>query len=312
MIVCFYHKSDFDGKGSAASVFFSDLALEHGPIKLIGKDHPEQFHPEEIEGADYVVLVDYSFRPEKMLALSRIFNDRFIWIDHHKSAIEASKAYSYQTTPGLRNTEYAACELSWLYFFGQANYPSQMPKGIKAMGRRDIWDLENKEFEPGEILTFHYGAEAYLSWGSDPNPLDKLADKARWSDLLHDQAGTEAYQDILQAGKIAEQYATNVNSAMIESTAFLLKWEGLTFLAANIFSVSSQVFDLHPKAKEVDGFMNFGWDPVSKSWKVTLKNSPDNPVILLPIAQKYGGGGHPHACGFHLDSLDFLSTKKDR
>jgi len=62
-------------------------------------------------------MVDFSLQPfEEMIKLFKIFNDKFIWIDHHISAIN-DELTSNIKIKGIRKVGEAACELTWQYFF---------------------------------------------------------------------------------------------------------------------------------------------------------------------------------------------------
>ncbi|MFW5977562.1 MAG: DHH family phosphoesterase, partial [Candidatus Nanoarchaeia archaeon] len=122
-----YHHNDEDGWASAAVVMlkYPDaqcISMNHGDEVFLAKDF------------DTVFVVDYAFGKEEMKFLKE-HNTKFIWIDHHKTQIEAIDKY-YE---GRRKEGVAACKLTWEYLF--PNKP--VNQIIQTIHRYDIWDLND-------------------------------------------------------------------------------------------------------------------------------------------------------------------------
>lgn len=164
--ICIYHSRDLDGWMSAAIVkrWFKENNNQNSPqVRIYDSpyvDHTTVRKPEnEISltflGWDYsdeipnlseydkVIMCDVSFPAEEMKKLKDkhmgIFNPTFIYIDHHISAMknlgidnENSFAPKYD---GIQNTNYAACELTWKYFFPK----EEMPEIVRLLGRYDCF-----------------------------------------------------------------------------------------------------------------------------------------------------------------------------
>ena len=123
--ICFHH-DDADGQGSGAVVRY---AL--GPdVLLFEADHDDRPIPwDEVNDADKIIVVDFSFPLETMLKFAD--GRDLIWIDHHKSAIAQLGEYAEEWN-GLQSIDEAACVLSWKYFFPEAacskgNHPDRRP-----------------------------------------------------------------------------------------------------------------------------------------------------------------------------------------
>jgi oligoribonuclease NrnB/cAMP/cGMP phosphodiesterase (DHH superfamily) len=147
--VCIYHSVDLDGWMSAAIVKhyyklnskkylegdMEDIA-DNDSIAFIGYNYGQPIP--NLSEYSKVIMCDISFPKNEMekIANSGIGVSNFIWIDHHISAIkDMSETHFAKTANGLRDTKYAACELTWKYFF--PNKP--MPEIVRLLGRYDCF-----------------------------------------------------------------------------------------------------------------------------------------------------------------------------
>lgn len=140
---CYYHKIDLDGKCSAAIV-----RRKYPDCELIGVDYPDRPDFDKINPGDTVFVVDFSFEPDDMRAIAAIAKIDFIWIDHHKSAIEKMESNLMSHVQGKREIGKAGCELTWEYFF--PNEP--MPIAVSRLGRYDVWDHEIFRVVPFQMV----------------------------------------------------------------------------------------------------------------------------------------------------------------
>jgi len=133
--ICFYHKDDLDGWCSAAIVY----NYYKGECDLFGITHGEKFPWELVRDDEeqIVVMVDYAIDPASMSILAETRN--FIWIDHHLSAINDNDINIF----GARSTGFAACELTFNFFYGV-----RPPLSITYLGMYDSWRvLKNYEIQ---------------------------------------------------------------------------------------------------------------------------------------------------------------------
>ena len=85
---CFYHESDFDGQCSAAIVRYAFPDCQPMPIT-----HGDSFPFDAIQTGETIYMVDFCLPIDLMVRLSQL--SEFIWIDHHKSAIEAAEEIGF-------------------------------------------------------------------------------------------------------------------------------------------------------------------------------------------------------------------------
>ena len=142
-VCCVYHSIDLDGwmSGALAKFAYSEK------IDMIGYNYGELIP--DLSSYDRIIMVDISFNPEFMF----LNKERIIWIDHHISAINDSQKCGYHDIRGLRKTEYAACELAWMFFWPD----KKMPDIVRLLGRYDCFGHKGTA-EEQKVLQFQYGA----------------------------------------------------------------------------------------------------------------------------------------------------------
>lgn len=292
-----HHSADLDGLCSreVARRSLGDTA------DYLGWDYGQPVPDLSTYGVVY--LIDISLPREVMAEHAA----KLIWIDHHKSAIEAMKDL---TIDGYRIDGVAACRLAWQYFH-TANYarnkmldpcmtlPEKQafldrkvvePYAVQLLGEYDIWDKRNPDTDP-----FQLGMQG------EKEPL--------WSTLF-DDAGKH-YDDqgrptrarfarnlierIVDRGHAIQAYLDTVNAKIITERGFDVKWEGFLFRALNIARSNSLVFQAAIKP-EHDGCLSYFWD--GGKWRFSLYGVEHKKDLdLSVIASKHGGGGHKQACG---------------
>lgn len=147
-IVCIYHSRDLDGWMSAAIV-----KLKYSDCEFIGWDYGQPIL--DLTDYDKIIMIDISF-PRHIMEDINSFS-QLIWIDHHISAIKEMEDFA-NLIEGKQNTNKAACELSWEYFFPNKN----MPEIIRLLGRYDCFGHKGTD-EELKVIEFQYGARQQIS-----------------------------------------------------------------------------------------------------------------------------------------------------
>lgn len=275
--ICIYHSADLDGHCSGAIV-----KKRYPDVELVGWDYGQPIP--DVGGFDEVILVDISFSVAEMRAIES--NRSFVWIDHHKTAIE--KAEKEKFFPhGHRMEWIAACELAYRFFF-----PDRLvPWSVVYLGLWDVWKWEDHEHRK-RIEAFQYGMRSV-----ETRP-ELCVD---WPFLLNNGPESDSLvNDFCRKGLAIIGYRDKQN-AMIARSAFETEIDGHRVLALNAGG-GSQVFDsVWSEHKDCVAMLAFVW--VGGYWKVSLYSDRDFDCSV--VCSAHGGGGHAKASGFECVELPF-------
>lgn len=242
----------------------------------------------ELSGYDRVIMVDISFKPECMIALkASLGKENVIWIDHHISAIKDSEKFGYDDLAGIRMTSFAACELTWMYFFED----KEMPKLVYLLGRYDCFGHKGKEDERF-ITEFQYGArQAYTNPGELLIPIRFAHDKEEFMNkaikIVH-KTGEAIYQYLIYDAKIAWKTKHEIR--------FITEFGNFKFAAVNKERFNPGNFEINYKEEGYDGVVSYYF--TGKRWSFSLYSDH---VDCSAICKEHGGGGHKGAAGFVID-----------
>ena len=272
---CFYHKSDLDGKCSAAIVHYFEPKAELIPI-----DYNEPFPWDIVGEMETIYMVDFSLQPfEDMLKLNNHCN--LIWIDHHITAIKSHKESKILFT-GIQRVGSGACQLVWEYFKSDS-----VPLAIKLLAEYDVWNHEDPR-----TLPFQYGMI-----NRDNNPESLI-----WKALFDAEHSDLHFRGILSDGVVILEYQTKQNKIQAKSACFETVFQGLTLLAANVGYTNSKFFDSVWDEEKYDAMCTFHWR--KNQWNISLYATKET-IDVGKLAKKFGGGGHKHAAGFSYKTLPF-------
>jgi oligoribonuclease NrnB/cAMP/cGMP phosphodiesterase (DHH superfamily) len=273
---CFYHSGDFDGKCSAAI-----FKLKYSDVILYGIDYGEEFPFDVIKKEDIVFMVDFSLAKEDILKLNKMCT--FVWIDHHISAINDKEFFGIL---GLRDHNYAACQLVWKYLFNT----EPVPKAVNLIGNYDIWNHRDPD-----VLPFQMGLKTY--------DFDPEKDFKQWKKLFLTPYYLNPfayYKKFIKIGKSIIKYQEFINKQMVKN-AHEVDFEGYKCIALNTAYSNSFVFNSIPNVYAVKIlYYNNG-----KFWRYTLYSDEKHGINVSKIAKKYNGGGHFYAAGFYVNRLLF-------
>lgn len=317
-----YHSRDLDGWMSAAivkkwfeenrnycrisdygKVVETDLDTNHkiDTLEFLGWDYEDEIP--DLSEYDKVIMCDVSFPKESMENIG-LDSDEFIWIDHHKSAIEIIETDIVINLKeewivhilGLRDTNFAACELTWKYFFPNET----MPEIVRLLGRYDYFSYKETD-EEQKVLEFQYGARQVI------NSYEKA-----YTYLVancHDSQSS-VIEMIKSDGAVIYKYLC-IEAKQIYNKAFVIRLENLDILIEGVSKVYKFLTVNHERFNPInfgidyhkegyDGFACF-WYKDGK-WMWSLYNDDGN-VDCSMIAKQYGGGGHKGAAGFIIEDL---------
>ena len=272
------HHNDNDGRCSAELV-----RMVYPAARLIEMDHDGGSLPIDFDSQAYgeeLWILDFSFPIERMISLQATA-ERFIWIDHHASILQAAQAAGF-APEGLQRVGEAGCELTWQYLHGPRH---PIPRWVRLIGRHDVWDHRDHDVQP-----FHYGTGCF-----DTRPGTNFWQELR--DLGCDR--------IIAMGNVIERYVNAQNEAAARSGAFRAQLDGLSVVGMVASTVGSDRLRGVEQGAEVG--MVCGFKGLTRQWKVSLYSLAPG-VDVAALAARFGGGGHERAAGFvcHAPPWDVL------
>lgn len=283
-IAIVYHRIDCDGLCSYA-VLYNALRerFPRMPITGIGYNHGDELP--DLSGYTNVYMADVSLPSSEMLRLHS--ERRLVWIDHHSTTIEDSKAYGYSTAPGLRQIGKGACELCWEFTHATTE---KAPLFVQLLSAYDVFDKERFDFE-NEVLPFQYGVRNRLQL--DPEAFVN--------------AMAEDYEKFIAEGRVILNYIRQQGYRAAKTYGFKITLAGnvpaLCILTDQFGSIPYQEV-----AKEADCKVIVCVNRLNdKRYKVScFAADRDAPIHLGDyLKDKYGGGGHANAAGAVLNGEQF-------
>ena len=308
--VCFYHRADLDGVCSAAIVrrFVPEC-------ELVGVDYGEPFPwgmlaAKRLDGQRRkAYMVDFSLPMADMRLLETMTYP--VWIDHHKTAIEAYRAdrgMGVGMTVAVLDTSMAACELCWHHFAGDhmpwVRDDARLPPAVRLLGAYDSWRSDSADWE-NCILPFQYGMRV------KHGIMDPAAQV--WTAILGGEApdgGPVPACNVgptIQQGLLILEYQRQQDERAAVAGAFefglLANGQTLRCICLNTTRFNSQAFAAVYDPAKHDMMLAFALTKPGQ-FKVGLYSDKAD-VDCGAIAQTFGGGGHRGAAGFHCERLPF-------
>lgn len=309
---CIYHIIDLDGWMSAAIVkhHFNSVS-KTDRVDFIGYNYGQPIP--DLSDYDQVIMVDISLPMNIMTSLSHNLGENFIWLDHHISAIKEWD-YVIELNPqswilkGIRDTKFAACELTWQYFF--PNEP--IPEIVRLLGLYDSFRHKNTD-EEQKVLEFQYGARQCISNYEEAYNYLIQCTRAKESEYWRLQAQV-VVGSISEQGKAIYQYLCT-EAKQVYKNGFEIKFHNpniieffgfdgnkLKFICINKERFNPINFGIDYHKDGYDGCACFHYDGQRKLWAFSLYND-NGEVDCSVIAKQYGGGGHRGASGFVTKDL---------
>ena len=298
-IVCIYHCVDLDGWMSAAIVkhwFNSTVEIPNvkgvpiNTLQFIGYNYGQSIP--DLSEYDKVIMCDISFPKEEM---DKFELKRLVWIDHHISAIKDSEPYPYNDAFGIRDVQFAACELTWQYFF-----PSEpLPEIVRLLGRYDCFGHKGTD-EEQKVLEFQYGARMVIS--NYEQAYDFLISNINCGNSVCESIhidGAAIYRYLCTEAK-----QTYKNGFEIVLSEFIEEGKSRyhKFICINKERFNPINFGIDYHEDGYNGVACFHY--ANGMWNFSIYN--DNGLVdCSVIAKQYGGGGHKGAAGFILNNANF-------
>lgn len=301
-MICIYHSKDLDGWMSAAIV-----KLKYPDVKLIGWNYGDAISFDARFSNEDVIMVDIRVPPETMLYLTK--TNKLIWIDHHQRTIIETEKYFQQeswdktkyTLKGLRDSNFAACELTWNYFFeGQ-----KMPELVRLLGMYDCFRHKGTS-EELKVLEFQYGARHFITNPDTALIYLRLVLRCDWDAFNTVEAilgaGKTIYKYLCVEAK--QKYAQKFDLFLVENPD--LPYCKFAAINAERFNPVNFGIDYHKDGYQ--GVASFYYE--NGKWEFSFYND-DGLVDCSAIAKLLGGGGHKGAAGARINNIhDFIAIHR--
>lgn len=270
-----YHDRCHDGFGAATA---AHLALGDTDCRYIGASHGDE--PPEIEGGT-VYVMDFAYSLPVMQGLVEKA-DKLVWLDHHASVLETGaqlNAWLVETGQSAKahivlDMEHSGAALAWQHF-----QPGQdMPRLFRHVEDRDLWRWQIPE------------SQGFTS------ALDDLPfDFATWETLLRDMQDDAAYARFVDTGLIGHRKFLKICTDIAERAEPIVI-DGIAGLQVNATGeFASQVGNLLSAKTGTYGLIWY-----VKEGKARLSFRGTKEFNVIPLAAKFGGGGHKAAAGARM------------
>jgi len=276
-IVVLYHADCKDGFGAAWAAWkkFGNQA-EYIPV-YHGRAVPQGLQGKEIYMLDFTYDEPHT---SKLIAS----NKRVTAIDHHLSQKEITKS----TYKHSFNNNHSGAVLAWKYF-----HPVQrVPKLLSYVEDQDLWKF--KLHDTLELCTYINALERKFSV---------------WEKLAADFENPEHIGHYAEEGKLLVQYNDRLMRD-IAKEARDVEFAGYRACAVNaphrFASLIAQM--LYKKS-----LFSIIWNERKDRIHVSLRSNKGT-FNVATLAQKFGGGGHPHSAAFYLpleSRLPWKTVEKD-
>nr|QBK85661.1 MAG: DHH family phosphohydrolase [Marseillevirus LCMAC101] len=278
--VVLYHASCPDGTGAAWPLWRENMKSSV-PFQAYEVRHGEPYP--DVTGKT-VAIVDFSYKRSIMKDICKAAKYVRV-IDHHKTAIRDLEKLEEEVDNyiGFFDVERSGAQLVW-----DLVYPSERDKRpwfIDIIADRDLWkwEIPNSKYI-GKAL---YHRDWYTF-----QKMEYL--------MGMDLETTKILKDALTAeGRfISAREKKDIDYAC--GTAILCEFQGYKVKLSSCHpTLRSEVGNILSN-NGCDFAVTWRYDFQSDSWWISLRGSSKSPLDLAKICEKFGGGGHPKACGFTI------------
>lgn len=282
-----YHDHCNDGFGAAfiAHQALSANLAEGDEIVLVPASYgkPLDAYDLQIHRHDTVHILDFSFPVPELLNICELAVE-VIWLDHHKTAIDAWTAYCSNPDAQIPDNltrwlsdNYSGALLAWVHYHDDGQELCELhasaPHWVKLIDDRDRWI-----FQYPQTKAFHAGTSLY------PRTIDN------WKVITDPGAG------IIEEGNAVLRYQDQLYEQLME-TAHEITIDGIKGLAANVPGQFAS--DMGHLLCKKSGTFGCTYSSDGRGYKFSIRSAGDFDVSA--IAKKFGGGGHKNAAGFAIE-----------
>ena len=290
--ICLYHAGCPDGTGAAWCFWRENRErIDDNDICdsfILQEVKHNEPYPKIIKGKN-VVIVDFSYDRDTIKEICAEANYLLI-LDHHDTAQRNLQDLDkeFGNFSYIFDMSRSGAQIAWDWCYPEI----QRPWFIEIIADRDLWKWEipySKEI--GKAL-FYYGWYTFSG-------LEKLY-----------QVKIPEISRFAEQGKILTSIeAKNISHAVGNSV--LCNFEGHRVRIATCSPlIRSEVGNALCDMKDCQFAATWRYSFVSDQWWVSLRASKDCKIPLNVLCEKYGGGGHPRACGFAIHGIHSAELAK--
>lgn len=246
-----------------------------------------------------VVMCDFAYQPVHVMLESIANNqkiEKFVWIDHHKSNIDEYRAIAadYEENPKfdiLLKEGIGACWLTMERFFPEKTHSRNVPWAVKAIAHYDVWDFFDKENQLALIFYMQSRADRFRN----PN-------SSEWDRIMSLIGMLKEHETspVLKKGREIYRAWLKEKVELIKTCGFKVTLAGRLGLAVCGKGLNSLPFEEFDQDKQYDFYLTFYF--CNGTWTVSLYSLKED-FDCAEIARQFGGGGHPNAAGFQVDTI---------
>lgn len=284
-MVILYH-NDPDGKCAAAIVNYRFREETNQRLLFIDMDYDKNVPFDNINKNEVVYIVDFSLqKPGDWNKLFEI-TPYVVWIDHHKSAIEAHQ--DLNDVEGIRDTSKSGCELTWEYLFPGEH----VPLIVQHIGDYDTWKFN-----------LSYTEEVFIAIKTqDINPESDI-----WEEWLNPSGTAQDEQwmvdELKNQGEIIQPALYNRYNEIVRGLSYEIEWEGFKCIACNATYVGSKLYNGINRSK-YDFLIVYRHS--KDTFTISLYTEKDH-LDASEVCKRFGGGGHKGAAGFQCKQLPWIT-----
>lgn len=280
-ILVFYH-DDLDGMFSAGIILRRYEDEYNVTLQKVnyGDDFEKLMYETSFGDFYKVFVVDFAFPNDIMQRLYEYYEDNFIWIDHHITAIERLADLNTKIK-GDRDIANAGCGLTWRYLFPN----EKIPKIIQVVQDVDLWLWEiNDSTNIINALSVE---------------VDSPIDARHLIDI-----GNFEYDELWSKGdEFVKLRTKQVNKSIDNGKETYFYGE-----KAYIVNSNHNISEIGSAINNMGYTVAIIWSVRKNKIIISLRSQGDTDVSIM--AQSMGGGGHRNASGFELPltKIDWITT----
>ena len=325
-----YHKEDNDGVFSAAIIrnyLVYEQQYEKEDVICIGFDYNDsaEITKEDIDNwkdyYDLLVITDMSLNVDIMEYANKVFDNGFIWFDHHKPVILAAEKYKASSRwCGERGIDRSAIMLAWKYCYDPLDINwndnrNEIPALLVVLSAWDSFTYENQNLTLDYVRKVNEGINQLFNL--DFIEVYKFLERAIY--LYPDEKDFESLiEKSYVTGTLIVNFQQRINDNLIKNCgdkewtigddnrkACMLVCQGHT---------NSLIFS-SLKNSDIKSGIVFKYSPNDGEWVVSLYNIDDKDDSFHCgdyMRKHYKGGGHLGAAGGKITQTQFNKMLKTK